>query len=241
MEPNRFTVVDRTIRAGDFYAPGFYMDYWDNVIVTNIPSNIVLSNSRLKPYRELWIGAILAAAQTKATGNKYYVGIPDSDPPDVIIGTLTPVQHSSGRTGNNFDYANIEIVRCDISVGEDLLTQVLLKNTAAYQDMIVAVYVFGGTADLTSVSEILQQEPTVYPVQITVVAEAVATSSGLRLAQHTYLVETVFPLVGQDLVNRHDSNHFFNSPSIITRTGRGLSPAPIELGQVRLLPPNLND
>jgi hypothetical protein len=236
---SQFTIEDREVQIGDYYSPGFYMQYWDNGIVKHLPAKAVLGDNRLKKYRELWIGSILAAAQSKSRDDQYYVGLPPDEPPDIELAVLSNTKTASGRSGLEMNLVPVEIVRCDVQSGETLASQIALKNEPAYSNYIVAVYVHGGNpTDLAIISDQLKKTK-VYPVQISMVAQAVETESGILLPDPSYLVETIYPKRAQTIVSRNDTKAFFSGYNIISKRGRGIQPKPEFLGRARLLLPKL--
>jgi hypothetical protein len=230
---NHLTVEDREVQVGDYYSPGFYMAYWDNGIVKYLPAQAVLNDNRLKKYRELWIGSILAAAQSKSTDSQYYVGLPLDEPPDVELAMMSHTKTASGRVGLEMNLIPVEIVRCDVMSGETLAMQITLKNKPAYANYIVAIYIFGGNpTDLATINDELKKVK-VYPVQITMVAQAVETESGILLSDPSY------PVRAQTIVSRNDPKAFFKGHNIIHKQGRGIQSEPNLLGRARLLLPKL--
>jgi hypothetical protein len=64
----------RLFEPEDRIAPGLYMDYWQQIAKKY--GNEQLHINKLKPYREVRNGAILAAMWTKTTDRKHFVSFP---------------------------------------------------------------------------------------------------------------------------------------------------------------------
>jgi hypothetical protein len=78
----------RLFEPEDRIAPGLYMDYWQQIAKKY--GNEQLHINKLKPYREVRNGAILAAMWTKTTDRKHFVSFPHDEPADVEIYSLQP-------------------------------------------------------------------------------------------------------------------------------------------------------
>jgi len=116
------------LQHGYFFSPGFYLGYWRSQILPNFSAEEVAFSNKLRVHREAWIGAHLAALKTELSGKKFMVGIPETDPPDVLVGNLHDVTTLTGRAGQNFNWFPVENTRCNISAGETLDTQILKKT-----------------------------------------------------------------------------------------------------------------
>jgi hypothetical protein len=228
------------LKPGIFLSPGYYMAFWHDVVLKQFSHEVVVSHVKFKPYREAWVGAIMAAAQTMATGSKYYVGPPKGEPSDVDIVRLEDIKmKKSGRIGTGISRLNIQIIRCDL-LTENILDQVLKKNKPAYEGMIVAVYVYGreDESDFDSIFEALKKEKKIYPESI-VAVEQVEVADGIKQMEGTYGITGLYPAIGATLVNRKDSDAFFFEPPVFRPTPGKVGTEWEELGTFKLLPPKL--
>jgi hypothetical protein len=233
-------VKEIELEPGYYFSPGFYKSFWESRIEKKFPRNTINKNVKFKKYREVWLGAIIAAAQTKITGQKHFVGLPNSEPPDVLVVRFSPITTKKGSEGTNIDGMPIEITRCSLDDGEDLYKQIALKNKPAYTDTILAVYLYGGTMpfDMNEVGRKIMAEKKIYPSEILVIGNVERTSS-IILPKGTFAQVKLYPEKGEDLINLNDSEAFFNYPGIMTTTKRGVSRKLEPLGKLRLMPPNI--
>jgi len=223
--------------SGVFFSPAFYLAYWDNCILKNYSSDIILTNVKLKPHREVWIGAILAAAQTKVSGAQHFVGLPDNEPPDVDIVKYSAIKTTKGSRGTNMDRLHIEITRCSIDDGEDLYSQILKKNKPQYSNMILAVYLYGDQkpVDYEPVYKRLENIK-IYLDEILVLA-LVGLTKSTPIPTKTFSVAKVWPSRGETILTSRDEKAFFRHPEVTQITQRGVSTVWKDLGTYELLPP----
>lgn len=218
---------------GIYFSPGFYMAFWENAVIGKFDPKTIISHVKFKPYRELWVGAIIAASQSAASDFKHYVAIPDDEPPDVEVARLVPVV-VNGKNGNNLERLPIEITRCDFFSGETLIGQITKKNKPAWAGMKLAVYAYGdeelGPPQLQTVlDELLKTR--VYLADILIVR---------YIAQaKTYEVTRVYPKPGQSYFDANDSKAFFRDPEVFRKNRRGLSTEWEHLGSLTLMPPTI--
>ena len=222
------------------------MGYWQHCILANFPPETIKTHNKLTKHREVWVGAILAASNTKDSGIKHFVGLPADEPPDVDIIYDEPITTASGKTGTNRKHLSIEITRCDLDAGETLLGQILHKNTSAYSGMILAVYVVNGEQtknDYQAVLDALKKEKQVYPTEIVCLEFVVAAGNGtILLPPGTYGISRLWPKPGSKIVNLADKVAFFREPTDVIgyATPRlGISTEWQDLGSIILLPPEI--
>lgn len=102
----------RLFNANDKIAPGLYMKYWQ-AIVKKYGITYLYTN-KLKSYREVRDGAILAALWTKVTGEKHFVSFPHDEPADVEIYSLSPKEFN-GKPSYQLQRVPVQLTRCSLS------------------------------------------------------------------------------------------------------------------------------
>ena len=217
------------------------MGYWKNTIIPNFSPQVIKTHDRLKKHREVWVGAILAAAETKESGKQHFVGLPESEPPDVDIIHFEDTETAHGVPGIERKHTNVEITRCNLDEGETLLGQILAKNEPAYSGMTLAVYVYGHQtqSNYQAVLNALRHETTVYPIEI-VSVELAEMAGGIIMLPGTYGISRLWPKPGSKIVRLSDSNAFFRQPTDVIGEAsprRGTGREWQELGSFMLLPP----
>lgn len=231
------------IKPGLYFSPGFYMAYWQGCILAQFPLDVVEKHTAMTKYRELFVGAILAGANTLASGGtQYFVGLPATEPPDIDLMYYEPTV-VNGKKGVIRRHIDVEIVRCNMEAGETPLGQIKIKNKPAYKNMIVAVFMEGqvNAIDAEAINKALQSEPTIYPSEILLVlngnmAEALAWPDG------TFGLARVYPGPGSSVMNISDEKAFFRIPEVVGNTNpmRGVSEEWRDLGPgLTILPPKI--
>lgn len=230
-----------TDSKGYYFSPGYFMNYWTNCIEKYYSKEVITTHVKLKPHREIWIGAIIAASQTHINKTHYFVGLPGDEPPDAEVVRFSPTTTKSGKEGVNLDRIGVEIIRCDIDAGETVMQQILKKNRPAYAGMSIAVYTYGGEdyVDLNDIQAQIDNLEKIYPIEIMLVAPVKRSKSAI-LPPGTFAVTQFYPNKGQDLVNALDEEAFFIEPNILTVTGRGASRAHTPMGALELMPPEID-
>lgn len=231
METDDSTITEPV--PGLFFSPGFYMAFWQNAVIGKFDMNTILTHQKFKPYRELWIGAIVAASQSSASDFQHFVAIPDDEPPDVEVARLVPVT-VNGKDGNSLERLPIEITRCDFYSGETLLGQIAKKNKPAWAGMKLAVYAYGdeGTEppDVQAIMKELHGQK-VYLSDILVIRHIAH--------ENLYEVSRLYPKPGQSHFSATDEKAFFMHPEVFKKSRRGLSTEWEHLGSLRLMPPDI--
>jgi hypothetical protein len=228
------------LKHGYYFSPGYYRDFWINKIENVFPEEIKNKNVKLKPYREVWVGAIIAAGHTKLTGIKHYVGLPPDEPPDVNILKLTNETMPSGREGTRAEVLRVEITRCSLADNEELINQIRRKNTLAYKGMTLAIYLFGGgeTIRMEDLKALIMELPEIYLEEIMIIGK-VEGMLGQELPEGTFAQIFLYPELAQTTFNINDESLFFRRPDVLTVKGRGISNEMRPTGTFRLLAPEI--
>lgn len=227
------------LKPGIFFSPGFYMGFWDEIVLKRFSVDEI-ANVKFKQYREMRVGAILAAAQTMASKVQHFVGIPDDEPADVDIVRLEEITMPSGNRGSVIKRLNTQLIRCNLSSGETLYEQAVKKNKKAYEGIIVAIETFGrkDPSNFDEVFKELQKLTKVYPSEILAVEE-VQNADGIIQPPGTYGLTRLYPKIGASLVNRNDPKAFFFEPTVFRKSRLAVSLDWEDLGSFELLPPEL--
>ena len=228
------------IIPGYFFSPGFYMAYWESCILKNFDSKTILSHNKFKKHREMWVGAIIAAILTKTTKIHHFIGLPDTEPPDIEVVRLMPCNTPKGKRGTKLERISIEVTRCSLNDGESILGQIIRKNTDTYSQMILIVYVYGDMK-IVNFEQIFTKLKNIEikPAEINVLGQAQSYEGGGFLPKDTFIITQIYPIKNQISINRHDSQAFFREIEVIKKTKRGISTKPINLGIFELLPPKI--
>lgn len=210
-----------TLQKGDYVSPGLYMEYW-GAIVRKYGEQKAFSLNSLKQYKELRVGAILAALWTSTTGEKWFVGMPQDEPADVDLLRIMPAVTKSGRESFGQEIIPVQITRCSAPVGEDIVSQIRRKNKPALSKhtLIVDVSGDGEKIDINDVAKRLSNLGTLYPREIAIVATVGSTPEPPYVSM--YLQFLLHPVHRQSTVKSSDSNSFFVEPTIINLR-RGIS------------------
>ena len=227
---------------GYYFSPGFYMTYWQNVILANFTLDIIKSHNNLTKHREMWVGAILAASNSKGSGIQHFVGLSEKEPPDVDIIYYKDITTPSGVSGYERKHIFNEITRCDLDFGETIINQILRKNTPANAGIVLAVYVYGNEkqTNYQAILETLKNENKVYPIEILCIEFVMFAGAGkILLLPGTYAISRLWPQPGSKVVNLSDKKAFFRSPNVIgdATPRRGSGTKWQDLGSFTLLPP----
>lgn len=226
-------------KSGYYFSPGFYQAYWLDHIQDKIPNHDSFSNQKLEQFQELWIGSIFAALYTKGTGDQYYVGLPERDPPDVLLARLIPVEFK-GREAYNLERMPVEITRCHLDEGENLYDQIMRKNKSAYDDKVLLVYLYGvgGKINFEDIVKRLKAEKKIYPIEIFVIAK-VAKEGEKSLTKNAFVGMMVYPEYRQQTVDLDDNQAFFSHPPVLNRPGRGIT-RELKVGETfTIMPPTV--
>jgi hypothetical protein len=223
------------LKPGLLLSPGFYKDFWTESIEKVFTEKQILSQP-FKPYRELWVGTPIAALYSKLHNGHYFIEMPSDEPPDVNIVRFLPTSSPSGRKGHRIERLATEVVRCNLDRGETIMGQISIKNKPEYQDLALAVYVFGGGE--TDNWEELHKELNnmkVYLSEIKLVGKVEATKK-IKLPQGSFLIANIYPELTQHLIHSDDEAAFFHAPML--REGqKAFNTTLHESGMLKLVPP----
>jgi hypothetical protein len=230
------------IKPGLYFAPGFYMAYWHECILKRFPIKTIERHNAFTKYRELFVGSILAAANTLGSGGtEYYVGLPATEPPDVELMYYEPTT-VKGKAGNIRKHIEVEITRCNLNVGETIVGQIINKNVAAYKDMILAVFMEGEVRhiDYKAIQAALGKEEVIYPSSIVLVTSANMAGT-ILLLPGSFGLSQLYPKPGSSLINLNDANAFHRKTDVVGNAipFRGVSTDWQDLGPFTLAPPKL--
>jgi len=213
------------------------MAFWQNAILKRFDKATVLNSQELKPYREMWVGAIIAASQS-LSGTKHYVGLPDDEPPDIDVVRLLDTDFK-GKASTKMERLLIEVTRCNFDAGETIVGQIKKKNKPAYAGMRLAVYVHGNDRG-TKFQDIFDALQKLKPVFSTVlIVGTVDVAGGLLLTKGYFGVTGVWPNKGQTLVNINNRKAFFRHPEVFRKSRLATGTEWEDLGSLILKPPEL--
>lgn len=215
------------LQKGDYIAPGLYMRYW-GAIINKYGEQKAFSLNALKQYKEMRVGAILAALWTSTTEEKWFVGMPHEEPADVELLRIVPGTTGSGRESFNHEIIPVQITRCSAPDGEDIVRQIKHKNKPllSKHTLIVDVTGDGQKIDISDVARRLQDLGELYPREIAIVATVGSTDNAQYVS--TYLQFLLHPNYRKSEVKSSDASSFFVEPTIVNlRRGvsRNVSPA----------------
>lgn len=218
------------------------MAYWHGCVLKQFPIKTIETHTAMTKYRELFVGSILAAANTLASGGiEYYVGLPPDEPPDVDLMYMEPVK-VHGKDGVQRKHIYVELVRCNMEAGEDISTQVLKKNKPAYKDMVVAVFMEGPVSkiDYAAIEKVLNEQETIYPSEILLVMNA-DMAGPVLLPAGSFGLARIYPKPGSTIVNLNDNKAFFRTTDVVgdAMPRMGVSTDWQDLGPLTIAPPKL--
>lgn len=233
--------TESQLSTGVWFSPGFYQAYWKNSIQKSFTSKEILERNELKRHRELWIASIFAAAQS-LSGKQHFIGVPADEPPDVEVVFFTEIKTPKGTPATKVSRHSLEVVRCDTVAGEDLLSQIEIKNREPWAGLGLLIYEYGNNGkatDYESVYQALQKIEKVHLTSITVVTEIESTAARIMLPSGSFAVTQLYPTRGQTVLNINDSNAFFRHPEVTKKAGLGTGTEWEDLGNYKLLNPIL--
>lgn len=232
--------TESQLMPGFWFSPGFYAAYWDNHINKLFTTRQIIERVELKPHREVWVGSIFAAAQSLG-GVQHFVGLPAQEPPDVEVIKFTETSTKKGTPGIQLSRIPLEVTRCNMATDETLIGQIRKKNKAAYTGYNLLVYEYGSTqtSNYETIYQTLKQEEEIFFDSIISVAKVDHTSSGIALAEGTFVVSSLYPRKGQTSLNISNSEAFFRYPEVVRPIGRATGTEWKNLGSFGLLAPKL--
>jgi hypothetical protein len=230
MERRLFTPADRI-------APGFYMKYWDSII-KKYDGKGLMSN-KLKQYREVRNGAILAALWTKTTGRKHFVSFPSDEPADVEIYSLEDSEYK-GKPSYSLVRVPVQLTRCSLPDGETIVGQINNKNKQALANTTLVVHLTANDGDTITLNDIVKEVQSIsplYPKEVAIIAPLLDDSSTEQTFGQVLLSSA--DTVGQfrtSKVSLDDIDAFFEEPPIM-HSKKGTGRAITEHGEINLMLP----
>ncbi len=212
---------ERLFTPDDKIAPGIYMRYWEDIVSGyGIDS---LEINKLKAYREVRNGAILAALWTKATGEKHFVSFPHEEPADVEIYSLVS-KDFNGKPSYDICRVPVQLTRCLLSRGETILGQIVKKNKPSLENTTLVVHIIGENNIVINLSDIIKRIhkiEKIYPREIAILAPIHDTSS----VKQTFAQQLIYSRDDDRFrssirVNLDETDAFFAEPPIM-RNKRG--------------------
>jgi hypothetical protein len=229
------------LKPGYYFAPGFYMDYWINGVLKNFDHKIVATDTRFQKHREMVCGAILAAANSIAGPKiKTFVGLNEDTHPDLDLAYYVKEKLPGGVEGYVRKHIYVEQTRCNIDEGEDIVEQILKKNTPENKGIMVAVSIFGyGKSEPDKVHKILAEQKEIYPAQIVEVA-SISKAGTIYVPKDSYGINLLWPNSGSTMLNLNDPKAFFRNPDVLPQNfGRKTGYEEVDLGKFTLQYPVL--
>lgn len=213
--------VQRTLQIGDYVSPGLYMEYW-GAIVRKYSEQKAFSLNELKQYKEMRVGAILAALWTSTMNEKWFVGMPHDEPADMELLRVMPTVTRSGREAFGQEIIPVQVTRCSAPVGEDIITQIQRKNKPALttHTLVVDVSGDGQKININDIAKRLSGIGDLYPHEIAILATVGSTSEPPFVS--TYLQFLLHPNYRKSTIKSSDTKAFFVEPTIINLR-RGIS------------------
>lgn len=230
------------LTSNHYFAPGFYMDFWINGILKNFDHTLVATDVRFQKHREMVCGTILAAANSIA-GPKIqtFVGLNDSIHPDLDLAYYVKEKLVSGAVGYVRKHIYVEHTRCSVAEGENMLEQILMKNTPENEGIMVAVHIDGeGKSEPAKIHDALAAQEKIYPAQIVEVA-SISKAGPFYVPKDSYGMNLLWPKSGSSMINLMDRKAFFRNPDVIPRNfGLKTGFKETDLGDFTLLYPDVS-
>jgi hypothetical protein len=226
----------RLFNPEDKIAPGLYMDYWQSIAKKY--GNDRLNIGKLKPYREVRHGAILAALWTRTTGRKHFVSFSHEEPADVEIYSLQPTVYND-RPSYHLAKIPVQLTRCSLASGETVAGQVIKKNKPSLSETSLVVHMIGEdnvTMDLNEIVAEVRQIENIYPKEIALLAPLDDATTREQTFGQLLIYHREGTQVRLSKVHTGESDAFFTEPSVMQsqrRTGQAIDTA----GQFNLLLP----
>lgn len=225
---------ERLFTPDDKIAPGLYMKYWEYIVSEYGEDHLEIN--KLKTYREVRNGAILAALWTKTTGKKHFVSFPREEPADVEIFSLVS-KNFNGKPSYQLCRVPVQLTRCLLSSGEAILGQIIKKNKTSLENTTLVVHMIGEDNITINLSEVIKQVhkiKKIYPREIVILAPINDSGS----VKQTFAQQLLYSSDDDRLrsivkVNLDETDAFFTEPQIM-RSKRGTGQAIEIAGKVRL-------
>jgi hypothetical protein len=226
----------RLFNPDDKIAPGLYMKYWQ-AIVAKYGADYLETN-KLKSYREVRNGAILAALWTKVTGEKHFVSFPHDEPADVEIYSLS-TKDFKGIPSYQLQRIPVQLTRCSLSYKETVAGQVRKKNKESLKDTTLVVHMIGEdnvTINLNEIVTEVRQIEKIYPREIVLLAPVDDAATNEQSFAQLLIYSQDDDQVRSSKVHLGETDAFFSDPSVM-RSQRGTGQAIDIAGEFSLMIP----
>lgn len=226
----------RLFNPGDKIAPGLYMNYWQSIVAKHGADR--LETNKLKSYREVRNGAILAALWTKTTNQKHFVSFPSDEPADVEIYSLS-YEDYNGIPSYRLQKIPVQLTRCSLKDGETIAGQALKKNKESLKDTTLVVHLLGEenvTIDLNQIVADVRKIKPIYPREVVLLAPVVDSSTEEQSFAQLLIYSENDDRVRSSQVHLGDSDAFFTEPSVM-RSQKGTGQAIDIAGEFSLMIP----
>ncbi len=215
----------RLFKPADKIAPGLYMNYWASIVSKYGDDH--LNINKLKQYREVRNGAILAAMWTKTTGRKHFVSFPQDEPSDVEIYSLLPTIYKD-KPSYHLTKIPVQLTRCSSADGETVAGQVAKKNKASLAETSLVVHMLGEDnvkLDLNKIVDEVLRIGSLHPKEIVLLAPIEDKSTIEQTFAQLLIYHREEIQVRSSRVHTGDTEAFFTYPSVMQSqrgTGRAL-------------------
>lgn len=212
------------------------MQYWQAIAKKYGESK--LNIGKLKPYREVRNGAILAALWTKASGRKHFVSFPHDEPSDVEIYSLRPTTFK-GRHSYYLVKIPVQLTRCSLSDGETIVGQVIKKNKPALSGTSLVVHVLGEDNVKLNLNEIVaevRQIKEIFPKEVALLAPIEDSDTSEQTFGQLLIYSREDNQVRLSKVHTGEDSAFFTEPQVM-QSERGTGQAIEHSGQFSLMLP----
>jgi hypothetical protein len=229
-------VIRRLFTPDDKIAPGLYMKYWEAIVKKHGADK--LDTNKLKPYREMRDGAILAALWTKVTGEKHFVSLPHDEPADVEIYHLAAVDFKE-KPSYRLEKVPVQLTRCSLSSGETIVGQVRKKNKPALANATLVVHMIGEDNIELNLQEIIAEVHSIeelHPREIVLLAPLEDASTKSQAYGQLLIYSRGDDQPRSSRVDLDDPTAFFTEPPIM-HSKRGTGQAISQEGEFSLMLP----
>ncbi len=226
----------RLFNSEDKIAPGLYMNYWQSI--TKKYGNDQLNINKLKPYREVRNGAILAALWTKTTGRKHFVSLPHDEPADVEIYSLQPTVYND-QPSYHLAKIPVQLTRCSLASGETVAGQVKKKNKASLSETSLVVHMIGEdniNIDLNKIVTEVRQIENLFPKEIALLAPIEDATTSEQTFGQFLIYHREDAQVRLSKVHTGEKDAFFTEPSVM-HSQRGTGQAIDAAGEFNVMLP----
>lgn len=214
----------RLFNPDDKIAPGLYVKYWQAIVAKHGVD--YLETNKLKSYREVRNGAILAALLTKVTGEKHFVSFPHDEPADVEIYSLGS-KDFNGIPSYQLQKIPVQLTRCSLADGETVAGQVIKKNKASLKNTTLVVHMIGEDNIMINLNKIVtevRQIKNIYPREILLLAPVEDDTTSEQSFAQLLIYSHDDDQVRASKVHLGETDAFFTDPSVM-RSQKGTGQA----------------